>query len=473
MKKKLIVALLLAALLIFGLCGCEDATVFPENNEHASVVIIAGRHANANMYTQDMLDSIDLEEIVESSISYYMDGERYCAEANIYVISCDGKPSVVEITKDGEEIDLLYGSLYADNVMKSAASIAENVTEFLMSDALIADDKEVDLVAAVSLARDVLRMHPGKENHIVILDTGITTSGSINMLETDIQADSADVVLSGITEAAFPDLEGYKVTFTGVGNVAVGFQEDLSDDEVFKNCLTDFWTTYFKICGATLNGDIIYTYGQGEPMIHNSTSDSGYPYVSNVPFYRTPAPEIEEGEEETTPNAAPPDEKPPVFNETVLGFNGGKATFRNGEASAVNALNNKLAYFEQVLAYDPDAVFYVVGSIAKTDPNRDHELGTLSLERADKVAELLRTILKEKCGIRDEQIVSVAGGLTRFSWRSGVEFPNGATQADDGEQQKNRVVAIIPSIETELQAELKTKLADAGLQTEADKVKVG
>lgn len=467
LKKFRFSIILFVAVLLLALCGCEDnSTPFIPRTEHDTLVIIAGQHANSRTCTDDMLDSIDFDAMVEATMTYTQEGDRYKADTHVYVINCDGTPSVVPITNKKEEVNLSASSLYSDNLMSNASNIPRRIREFLTSVELRADDPECDLAGALTLARNVLRMNPGQNNNILIIDSGITTAGYLNMVETSIQADTADVVLSTLSTAAFPDLQGYNVTFIGLGNTDGVDQENLANDGEFQRCLEAFWTNYFTICNATLTRDIIYTFDQGEPIRHNAEDFNSVPFVTSVPFTRTPA-----------PGSTILDDGPPKYSENKLAFEPGSAEFRkdttsgkSGEQIAINALKSNRNYYDAVLEYDPDAVFYVVGSIAKSKPDKTEEKLTTSQERADVVSGLFQTY----CGIPQDRIISIGAGLTEFSWRNAVEFPDGTEESKDRNAlAENRVVIIIPSIETDMVAELKANLTAAGMTEMAALVNAG
>lgn len=449
MKKKL-TALLLAAVMLLSLCACSDNEAAPASAEF-ELVIIAGRHANGMLPTLEMLQDSGLPELIQNSVTYYQDNAGlYHADARITVIVNDGNPEPRAIQYNGTPVKLRMEDSAYDLLEEDVAALSTTVLHALLDDSLVADDEEADLIGSVLKAATILEASSATNKAIMILDNGISTSGKLNMSSFDIQAATPDVLMNNLAPGSFPDLSGVSVWFYGLGNVDEENQTTVDDDTIVMDQLCAFWTTYFEACGATLPADLVITTNLGGTPMQNfdkpkngnrdAAGNLWYPSVANVSFTKT----------ETTIIEAEklPDGEPPVFTANKLNFVGGKATFKDGEAAAIKELTNEKDYFQQILAVEPDTIFYVVGSIAKDDPALVKETGTLSWERAAAVAR----IMIEHCDVPAKNIRLIGAGLTPFSWRNAEEFPGG--QASEANMARNRVVAIIPSAYPKYMAEL-------------------
>lgn len=454
MKKHILPLLLVLAILgTLGLTACGGPS---GDTKGISLVVILGYHANTCKPNQEMLEQSGLATLINHAIDYYKDSDGYChAKANIKFILCDGQPEVIDLTKDGEPIVMHYEAGNFDVLKEDMRYLSQDIMDALQSNELMANDDEVDLLAALSMAGDLLRMDPGVQNRILVLDSGLNTAGLLKMQDQQTLKNLQEIGNAGkekapevaknfvdhMAKGAIADLDDIHVTFYGLGNVDNVTQTTITD-QLVKDTLIHFWTAYFAECKATLQPSLVFTVNQGgTPMIYNSDG-TGYPYVSNIPFVLS---------QDSFP--MPGSDLTPmlVLNENKLGFNPSKATFRNRD-TAVTEITNNNPFFHWVLEQNPDVTFYVVGSVAKKDPEHTKEKGTLSLERAEAVAQ----ILVEDCGIPADRIMLIPAGLTRLKWRDNEEFPNGQKTTDSpSNQQKNRVVAIVPSTESDLMAELK------------------
>lgn len=449
---KRIIALLMALILLVTpvLSGCGSSS---EEVRGISLVVILGFHANACRPTSEMLDKAGLTMLIENAIDYYKDSSKYWhAEANIKFILCDGNPEVVTLKLDGEAINMHYEAGNKAVLQEDMRYLANDILDALQSPTLKADDSEVDLLAALSMAGDLLREDPGVQNHIMVIDTGLNTEGALKMQNANVCASiesigssddpdtTAAELVKNLGSGSIADLSNIYVNFYGLGNVD-NVTQSIITDQTDKTSLIKFWTAYFDKTGATLVSDLNFTVNQnGTPMVHNSDGGNDtYLPVSSVPFTTS---SYNGGGEGITILS---------FNENTLDFMPGSEKFRSKQ-KAIDEITSREAYFEQVDQIDPNAIYYVVGSIAKIDPNRTKEEGSLSLDRAREVAKLM----VECCGISSDRIRLIPAGLTVLSWRNAVEFPNGEKTAEtNANMQRNRVVAIVPSVCPDAMAELK------------------
>lgn len=437
MKRTLLTLILIATMTLsfFG-CSGESELAGIYDQESISLVIIAGKHANSNNFTRDMMQKT--REMVVSALSCTKSGDTYVAEADVTVIVNDGKPRAQEVSV-GNADHLRTTAKNKGKLEEDIIDMLTGFTDVLKSDAIMAKEKGCDMQAALNQAKKVLQTKEGKEKHILILDTGISTEGHIDMHELDIMNSDVYDLMAQISETNHPDLTGIKVTFLGLGNVADP-QKDLADTSGSEQKLIDFWEVYLEEkCGATLTRNIVFEPGMGEPLSSNEDLENPYPFVDPVDF------DISKDEfEDTCDNIT-------VFYSAQVGFKPNSAEFKNVEDAKEEFskhIDNWKKFFEQ----NPDKIMYVVGSIAKVAVNEATVSDNpISLERAQRVVDLLT----EEFGFDPHQFVVIDAGTTEFSWRNNDEFPEG--KYDPAKQEANRVVAVIPETKTDLVQELKNK----------------
>ena len=442
MSKKVVSILLIIAVLaslFLSACGNDegedDTGAWSEIPDGISLVIIVGSHANSNNLLSDPDMVRDIEGLVAKAYTYGEKGNNSFAQGNISIIVCDSKPELMQVTDDGEILDLYVEANTADYLKETAVpKQVSKIMEFLQSDAVYADDKEVDLLSAMYEAKFILDSTPGIEKHILILDSGICTAGGFNMRVNNIQDGTVDDIISRIPAEAFPDLgKDVKVTFYGLGNVA----EPQTLPNFLSGQFVDVWTRLIEdenCCNASLTTPILRYKDRGLPLMWNEEG-TGLPYVSVVPFKDvTVTSEIVIEDPGTT-----------VFPTSGLGFNPNEATFID-EDQAKLLIGSVAGNYKEYLAANPTAKIYVVGSIARDaadEPVKNHS--DVSAQRSNRVAD----ILVKTYGLPADRVIPIDAGSTVFSWRNSDEFPNGVENDDN--QQKNRVVAIIPdSAEAEI-----------------------
>lgn len=448
-KKRLLLCLLaLAISVLLTDCGTEE---IPPDDPGISLVIIVGKHANANCFTEEQLDRVESWLTQAFRLWSEDDGTEATlyAQAQIKVIVSDGRPVAEEIMVD--EKTALESEIVRNTPESRDMQIKKRVAalmDYLRSDDLRAEEEEVDLLGALSEAKTILDVTPGKERHILILDTGICTAGKASMVRKDpinIYEESYLDFIQHLPEDGFPDLEGIKVTFWGMGNVASP-QDDYRSNNHYKQWLLDVWTEILTVkCKGTLTEDILFSESAGAPMMWLEDG-TGYPRVKPVFFVDTvpTVPGPGQSEEPVTPPPAEP--KPQPIPTSALGFLPDSIEFRD-EAEAIRVLEPYVAQSVQpYLASDPENnKIYVVGSIARIYPNEETSRShPLSLGRATRVAE----IMVKYYDVPRDSLVIVDAGTSEFSWRPGHEFIDGELNKEN--QQSSRLVALIPSSAAEV-----------------------
>lgn len=446
MKKKIVKGLLVISMCALAFTGCGKnnndtiETVSQAVEKPVALVVIAGRHANAKMYSAQMIKQAS--DYIRRSFVTTHDNSGYTATAQVSVIVCDGKPERVDPIVDGKNI-LTYTSGNIQDLNNQKGNLVNALTDFLLSDELKANDPEVDLLSAISKAQNILEGYPDSEHHILILDTGITTAGALDMNKIKIMETSSDEIVKSVSDA-IPHLDGTYVTFAGLGNVAEPQSEIASTQG--QDTLEELWTSILKYGNAELTSQLRYDDSANTAtMDFNESNPNSYKEVSAVPFATF---DIDEKEKPTEVTIA-------IRLDTadLGGFVADEATFKNKD-KAISTLNTLTEKFSEFLS-KTDYKLYVVGSVAKIQPGEAGEMRSnhLSQERADAVANLLISDYR----IPSERIVTIDAGTTKFTWRNADEYKGGSSTQVDSEAQKNRVVAIISE-----NSPLVKELKDAG-----------
>lgn len=437
-KNLRIVILLVISCLIF--CGCgkeeENETTGEVENKPVALVIIAGRHANAKMYTRQMIEKAS--EYIRKSFVTTHDNTGYTSTAQVSVIVCDGKPEKVDLVSNGRDIRV-YTSGNTTDLNNQKSNFVNELADFLLSDSLKSNDSEVDLLGAIGKAQNILETYPESEHHILILDTGITTAGALDMHKIKIMENSCEDIVELVSDA-IPHLDGTYVTFEGLGNVAEPQCEITSTSGQDK--LEELWSEILKYGHAELTSELNYNDSENSIiMAYNESNPESYREVSSISFYNSKEPGIE-----PNPTVINREEKTKEATIAVRlqtsdlgGFVPDKDILMNEDKAiaTLNTLSDDLSKFLSETEYK----LYVVGSVAKVRPGKDGDLRSDDL--AEKRAKTVVNLLIEKYDVPADRMIIINAGTTAFSWRNADEYINNSPVQVDSEAQKNRVVAII------------------------------
>lgn len=436
---KRVITIILVLVMCVCTSVCLSACSFEEDDadvQGVSLVIIAGRHANANMYSSKDIRNV-IENLVSQSFSITKGSSgKFETSADISVIVSDSVPEITPIVDDsGSELEMSFSKNTKKSSLNDVEKTTKKIVEFLYSDNLKADDKEVDLFAALSEAKKILDSKQSKDKHILVLDTGITTAGLFNMNLIDIQQEKLEDVINAIPKEAFPDLTGIKVTFENLGNVG-GQQMDMRDDNIFSKRLEELWDTLLEKCGAELTHKMRYSVSEGNAMeFYYDDSQTSYPYVTDVVF-----------------------EKPVVITDSImysicntrLGFKAGSAEFineddKNSELHPEKVLKEVSENIKEYLKVNKKGKIYVVASVAKVNNVDDFGKSDEGTKRANKVTEILYKLT----GAGKDQIIPIDAGTRKFSWKNWDDWKNG--KEDPVNMSNSRMVAIISDNSKETQ----------------------
>lgn len=382
-----------------------------------NLVVIAGNRANTYFMPENSHAEAAFCQLVGQTFA--INGLE--AEGNIAFVISDGNPWQADIMGANNRPADLQVSANNDYVLNNRITgiISNVILPFKDSEHAEARYEEADLLEALHVAERILRdMDPTRENHLLIIDSGITTTGHLDMNQFTVTDTGVAEEVANRLEGAglLPDLSGVNLSFFNIGSGAAPQQVPTGPVE---EALVHFWTTLLGRTGASLQI-------QGRSV--GSHVRTGLPQVTPVNF-EAPVVDLSDLRSE-------------IFSEETLGFVAGESDFIN-EAASIEALAQTAAQLSGFLASNPTNHVYIVGSQAQ---GPDRHLGSaLSQRRAQRV----RDLLVSEFNLPSGQVVAIGGGVTEFSWRHTDEFLNGVW-ADDLAAQ-NRVVALIPSSAAEME----------------------
>lgn len=389
--------------------------------ELINLVVIAGNRAN----TFEIPVGSAADAVFCDLVGRTFEISNLEAQGNVAFVVSDGNPWQAEVLlPNGRPADLTVTANNAYTLNNRIENmISHTIVPFMDSDHLRANYPEADLLEALHEAQRILRdMDPGRESHILIMDSGITTAGHIDMRKFDVlEAGVATEIANRLeTASLLPDLTGIQLSFFNVGGSAYPQMFPSGPPET---ALIGFWTEILEATGANL----LQLQGRGQ-IGSARTVAAGYPPVSIVDFNVSDLDFSDLGSI--------------VFSEDTLGFVADGSDFIDEQASIQN-LGEAAQSLGAYLMRHPNKSVYIVGSQAE-GPQRQTEDFALSEARAQRVKELFAV----EFGLPADRMVAIGAGTTAFSWRNADEFANGPWS--DELAQANRVVAIIPATSEDL-----------------------
>lgn len=206
MKKmiSMIVVCALILVMVTGLTGCASG-----NNEataeKAAVCYVLANTANSQGLN---LNSPLVQDTVYDTTRNY---------GYISVVNADGIPDVV--LASSFDIDDKYKSASAERLDMDARAKTTNLIAGMQS--VIATDPEVDYLTALNLAVRTLSSLEGYDSKtIVVIGTGLSTSGVLNFQNNLISADPSTIVDLLEEKDEIPNFTGITVYFQQLGDVA-------------------------------------------------------------------------------------------------------------------------------------------------------------------------------------------------------------------------------------------------------------
>jgi hypothetical protein len=432
-----ILRLLLVAITVTGILsacsGIQDGYIkdgeFITNVNPTALVIIVGRHANAMDIPNDAYRSI--ETILKNAVY----------GGYVGIVISDGKPSKVEFVDH---------SFFAENARNGTILNREinnrvkKLNDTIRDDGMTAVYPENDLLEAIREATNILSVSGVRDiadKRIVIIDTGVTTTGDLNFFQLNFlrSRPNTDDIVRQLKEQeginVLPDLTGISVTFIGTadGMAEVAAPQRLGTAD--KKFIRDFWSTVVLACGAS---EVHYESAAGwsSPNIYTEDYDSRFPFISTVEFDYVPIlvmPEIPDPDP-NNPDDPPVLPAPPAITvrlgSEMVGFRPEQAEFLN----EYNAIETLRPYARDIIrfidVYSKEKI-WIVGTTATTTKGGDGSVD-LGLRRAEKVKEILTTEFQ----IPEDRLLTIGLGA-KFPWHVD-EFPRGVFDTEVA--QANRAV---------------------------------
>ena len=379
MKKmyKFTVLAAIICILTFILSGCTS----PEEPQTTSVAVVIGNHANSKaMPIQKLSDLIIAACKTYGSVSYTI---------------ADGDPRCEELTITAPTKSLSDAKLTA-TAKKNADIIISQIKS------TTAKASELDTLEAVSQASRSFASSNPNAKYLIIMDTGLSTAGSLRFNKSMLASDPSEVVEKLKSISAIPDLTGTQVLWFGCGDVAEP-QTPLSYAQVEN--LKNIWQEILIAGGA-----------ESVEMRNDSVGDaidsSGLPDISLVDIGEDAVIEVPEMI---------------TLSEEMVHFIGDTAKYLDKNA-AMTALNSVAEQLNKI-----NNKIVIVGTTAS---GREDFCKNLSQERAETVAKSLIEL-----GVDQSRIERVEGWGFNDPWHVTDRDAQGNFIDEMGA--KNRTVRIL------------------------------
>ena len=350
--------------------GCGDNSSSGKNSKVHTAILI-GEQRNAPAYPTK-------SENFKSAIyeSCYTCGK-------VSIIADSGKPNVV-FSADIPEYEV-KGLSQNKKKKISQRYMSQIINE--ISDIGPSSVGEIDTLQAINLASmELSRSNEAARKNLIIMDSGLSTSGYLNFTDDILYADVNDVVDKLYQASAIPDLNEVNVVWLYIGQTALP-QKELSENQ--KNKLKEIWNAVLMQGGAKTV--------QFTTDIASDPAPEDYPSVSLVNVEeRSIVVEVYEPEPTTSGNSIT--DGPQVLDGTLVNFIGNKAEFIDD-----NKARDGLREYAQKLIDNPDNKIYIIGTTAEGDKDFCDQL---SRDRARKVTQVLIEL-----GANSEQLIPVGMGF--------------------------------------------------------------
>ena len=320
----------------------------------------------------------------------------------ISIVNADGIPDIV--LANSYDIDAKYKSASKEKLDMDARSKTTNLIAGMQG--VIACDPEVDYLASLNLAvRSLLSLEGYDSKTIVVIGTGLSTSGVLDFQNNLISADPNTIVELLKEKDEIPDFSGMTVYWQQMGDVAAP-QQALTSAQ--RNTLQQIYGGIVEAGGGT------FVYNN---IIANPVNESAsYPAVTPVEF---PA---------DTPISFEPDildtneddhvfTDPVVLTEEQVTFIGDKSEYLYPEEA-----ESVLKPIADYLACNQVTIL-LCGTTAG-DTNSDFAM-KLSQERADTVKQTL-----VKLGVDPDRIIAIGLGSSDPWHIYGVGYDSAASSTN-------------------------------------------
>ena len=437
-KVLVLACIIIGCSILFAACG-EKLTGYTvvdgvyKNDNSTAMVVVLGKHANAMKIPDDVYDQI--ERMLDNTVY----GGYICA------VIVDSNPTKVELTDNNEFFieDAKNNTILNKRIDNRKSEIINQLRTLNQ----VADSEEVDLLAAIREAKNALsnsQATNAKNKRIVIVDTGISTTGDLNFCDMDFLygKPNADTIIEQLKAyegvGVLPDLSGIDVTFIGTADGLAEVAEPQEAATTDKKFIRDLWASVVTACNAN-SVDFESAAGWSVPNVYTEDEESEFKYVSVISFSHNKVIDFSEisGYDPNNPDQQPNLPNPPSveikLESQTVGFVPDTAEYIN-EQNAKNILRPYAEDLKEFFKYYPDEKIWIVGTTAEvTKGARDGY--ELSFERAETV----KKTLVDELGIPSDRLLTIGLGCV-FPWKTN-EFPNGSF--DNNAAQKNRAVFLL------------------------------
>lgn len=359
-----------ASFAVIPLSGCgskeEDESISPDGAHN--VALVYAERSNSTAALKKKFDDVETE--LKRAVA---------AQGFLAIVLADGNPQSASTTVE----------LTSTNEQRRKNEIKDDVETVLTFD-FSAQAAEVDLFKALSKVNSTFAQAPnnGLENLVIIIDSGISTKGSINFTESETRnalLDPSTLVDSLRKQGELAKFEHIdKVVWYGLGQAA---DPQASPVEGTKEAMKGLYRAIFEAAGVTLpedDGEVFKTCEDVAPK-------EGLPSVTVVAMPRIPL--DENGKPILIGDKLELDE-----SNSALTFEFGTSDFTDS-AAAEESLQQ---YIDQLVDF-PDLHVTIYGY---TDATGSPEVNQkLSEERAATVGALL-----ESAGVKTSQITTEGKG---------------------------------------------------------------
>ena len=360
--------MMIITLMMITVSGCGEKSA----SEPVSLAVIGVKHGNFPVY------SSDCKAVYNSfyNVAY--------THGDVVMIDSGGSPQVYfQATIPEENVSGL-----SENKQKQ---IAVNYTVQLQAAyAEVAPTApEVNTLKAVSIAARALEDSAGTKE-LLIVDSGLQTTGYINFVNGLLDAQSEDIVEALEQMQALPDLTGVRCMWVGLGET-IAPQKALSERQ--RENLKEIWQSVLYAAGAEA---VDFNGGYSTNTVYENAPD-----VTTVAV-ETESINVEKREAKESPTIEITGSEKPIetiiLDSTKLQFLGDQAVFAD-ESKAQKTLEETA---RQLLAH-PNNHVYVIGTTAGSADNEFTR--QLSEARADTVKRKLAQM-----GVLEDQMTAIGLG---------------------------------------------------------------
>lgn len=355
--------LLVSLIMIMALTGCTGSS----EEKTAACIVYSNR---ANCALPDITSNPTVKDVAEKAAKTF---------GFINAICVDGNPEIVG-TVTFDDIPDNVKKAGSDKIKKDAAARVEKLID--VAARCTANDTEADLLEGLRLAvRSVNSIEDADNKIIVVVDSGLSTSGLMKFQNNLINAEPTSLVEQLEAKEAIPDFTDITVKFIHLGDVATP-QDEPTSQQVRK--IEDIWKAVVEA-------------GNGKCELVSSVPNEK---KSDRKFLKVT--EIDLPEEEAIEYTVSSDidiSSPIIISEKQVGFVGDSDEYIDSE-SAMDTIKPIAEYLKK----NKDIEILLIGTTAGDSDNSYTR--SLSEDRANAVRNTLLSL-----GVEDGRIKTMGMGV--------------------------------------------------------------